>query len=154
MKGWTITLLLILNYSISFGQLPVPADSLYTFIKFNSIHRTTVDWEQIDQSFNEQIKVAKSLHDTMNCFVTVLRGLNDVHSQIYLNNQYSGHYPSVADSILGWLKPLNDKAISGTNEIHSEILVKEIGYIRVPTFQVFDPKQKLLCCKLALFIIH
>ncbi len=129
MKGWTITLLLILNYSISFGQLPVPADSLYTFIKFNSIHRTTVDWKQIDQSFNEQIKVAKSLHDTMNCFVTVLRSLNDVHSQIYLNNQYYGHYPSVADSILGWLKPLNDKAIAGTNEIHSEILVKEIGYI-------------------------
>lgn len=141
MKGLTITIFLTFTYSISFGQLPVSVDSLYTFIKFNSIHRTTVDWNKIDKSFNEQIKTAKSLNDTMNCFVTVLRSLNDVHSQIFLNDQYYGHYPSFDDSVLVWIKPLNDKAISMTNIIHSEILAKEIGYIRIPSFQVFDSKQ-------------
>lgn len=141
MKGLTITLFLTLTYSISFGQLLVPVDSLYTFIKFNSIHRTMANWNQIDKSFHEQIKTARSLNDTMNCFVTVLRSLNDVHSQIFLNNQYYGHYPSFDDSVLVWLKPLNDKATSMANKIHSEILINEIAYIRIPSFQVYNPKQ-------------
>ncbi len=140
-KKLSLTIFYILIYSASFGQLPVSADSLYTFIKYNSIHRTTLDWKQVDKTFNEQIKTAKTLNDTMNCFVAVFRSLKDVHSQIYLNNQYYGHYSIFDDSILAWLKPLNDKAISVTNKIHSEVISKGIGYIRVPTFQVFDPIQ-------------
>jgi carboxyl-terminal processing protease len=130
-----------LTNSISFGQLPIPVDSLYTFIKFNSIHRTTVDWKQVDKSFREQLKTAKSINDTMNCFVTVLKSLNDVHSQIFLNNRFYGHYPSFDDSVLVWLKPLNDKAISVTNKVYTQNIMKGIGYIRVPAFQIFDSKQ-------------
>jgi len=141
MKRFTIIILFTLTQSISFGQLPVPVDSLYTFIKFNSIHRTTVDWELMDKSFNEQIQNAKSLNDTMNCFVTVLKNLNDVHSQIYLNNKFYGHYPSFDDSVLVWLKPLNDKAISETNKIYSQNMEKGIGYIRIPAIQVFAIEQ-------------
>jgi carboxyl-terminal processing protease len=141
MKRFTIILLFTLTHSISFGQLPVPVDSLYTFIKFNSIHRTRVDWELIDKSFYEQIQNAKSLNDTMNCFVTVLKNLNDVHSQIYLNNKFYGHYPSFDDSVLVWLKPLNDKAISETNKIYSQNMEKGIGYIRIPAIQVFATEQ-------------
>lgn len=141
MKVLTTTLIITLTCSISFGQLPVPVDSLYTFIKFNSIHRTTADWNKIDKSFKEQIQNAKSLKDTMNCFITVLGSLNDVHSQIYLNNQFYGYYPSFDDSVLVWLKPLNDKAISMTNKFHSEIIEDKIGYLRVPSIQIYDPTQ-------------
>ncbi len=141
MKRLTTIIFFTLTKSICFGQLPVSVDSLYTFIKFNSIHRTTVDWKQIDKSFNEQIKNSKSLNDTMNCFVTVLKNLKDVHSQIFLNNQYYGHYTSFEDSVLVRLKPLNDKAISETNKVFTQNIVKGIGYIRVPTFQVFNPEQ-------------
>ncbi|MBI1342515.1 MAG: hypothetical protein GC171_06245 [Terrimonas sp.] len=141
MKKLNQTIFLTLAFSISFGQFPVPTDSLYTLIKFNSIHRGTVDWEKVDKIFYEQIKTAKSNADTMICFVTVLKNLNDVHSQIYLNNQYYGHYPGFEDSVLTWLKPLNYKAISVTNEIHSEIIGKEIGFIKIPSFEVFDTKQ-------------
>lgn len=141
MKRLTIIIFFTLTKTISLGQLPVPVDSLYTFIKFNSIHRTKVDWKQIDKSFNEQIQNSKSLNDTMNSFVTVLKSLSDVHSQIYLNNQYYGHYPSFDDTVMAWFKPLNDKAISETNKIYTHNIVKGIGYIRVPACQVFASEQ-------------
>lgn len=141
MKSLTTIFILTLTCSISFGQFPVPVDSLYTFIKFNSIHRTTADWNNIDKLFKEQIQNAKSIKDTMNCFVAVLGSLNDVHSQIFLNNQFYGYYPSFDDSVLVWLKPLNDKAIAMTNKIHSEIIANKIGYIRVPSIQIYDPTQ-------------
>lgn len=135
-----ILLLIVFTHPKSFGQFPVPVDTLYTFIKFNSIHRTSVDWQQIDKSFNDQIKNAQSLRDTMNCFVTVLKSLNDVHSQLYLNNQFYGHYPVFDDSVLARLRPLNDKAVSVTNQVHTEILAKEISYIRIPSFRVYESK--------------
>lgn len=141
MKKLALPIFLIVRCSASFAQFPVSPDSLYTFIKFNSIHRAAADWNQVDKTFNEQIKAAKSLTDTMNCFVTVLRSLKDVHSQIFYNAQYFGHYPTFEDSVLVWLRPLNDRAISLTNKIHTEIIAKEFGYIRVPGFQVYDTKQ-------------
>jgi len=141
MKRLTLSLLFALTSAISFGQSTIPVDSLYTFIKYNSIHRKTVDWAKIDKSFNEQIQSAKSLHDTMNCFVTVLKNLNDVHSQIYLNNKFYGHYPSFDDSVLVWLKPLNDKAILETNKIYSQNMAKGIGYIRIPAIQIYASEQ-------------
>lgn len=141
MERLVILLLFVFTHPKSFGQFPVPVDSLYTFIKFNSIHRTSVDWHPIDKSFNEQITKAQSLRDTMNCFVAVLKSLNDVHSQLFLNNQFYGHYPVFDDSVLARLKPLNDKAVSVTNQVHTEILAKEVSYIRVPSFQVYDPAQ-------------
>lgn len=128
-------------HAVSFGQLPVPADSLYAFIRSNSILRNTVGWDQVDKTFHGQISKAASLRDTMNCFVAVLSSLNDVHSQIFLNNEYYGHYAGFEDSVLVWLKPLNDRSIAETNRVHTEALGDGIGYIRVPSIQAFDPVQ-------------
>lgn len=137
-----VTLIFITSFcSVSYGQFPASVDSVYMFMKYNSILRKKVDWTQIDNTFKEQINTAKSLKDTMNCFVTVLEKLNDVHSQILLNNKYYGNYPSFDDSTLAWLKPLNDKSISLTNQIHTEIISDKIGYIRVPSVQVYDNNQ-------------
>lgn len=141
MKGFFATLFLTFTFFVSFAQLPVPVDSLYTFIKFNSIHRNKANWNTIDKTFKEQIQEAKSNTDTMNCFVKVLESLNDVHSQIYLNNQFYGHYPSFDDSVLVWLKPLNEKAIALTNKFHATRIQKKIGYICVPSIQVYDPAE-------------
>lgn len=132
-----ILLLTGLNF-VSFGQFPGSVDSLYTFIKSNSILRNTVDWKSIDDMFNKKIKNATSLNDTMKCFVMVFESLNDVHSQIYINNKYYGHYTNFDDTTLAWLKPLNDKANALTNQIHTQFLPNKIAYIRVPSFQVFD----------------
>lgn len=121
------------------GQFPVPADSLYTFIKYNSVFRNSVNWAELDQQFYDRIKQAETLRDTMKCFVSVLENLNDVHSQIFLDNQYYGHYPSFDEAQLLWLKPLNDKATEATNQIHAELLPHNIGYLRIPSIQVNLP---------------
>jgi carboxyl-terminal processing protease len=137
-----IFLFLLTNFTTaSFGQFPAPVDSIYTFIKSNSAYRNTVDWTPIDIAFRKNLMDAKSLKDTMNCFVFVLDKLNDVHTQIFLNNQYYGNYPQFDDTILTWLKPLNDKAVSVTNKIHTQLLTNKIGYVRVPSIQAYNKKQ-------------
>jgi len=127
--------------SVSYGQFPASVDSLYTFIRSNSVLRTTIEWKQVDERFRDQIGKAQSLGDTMKCFVTVLESLNDVHSQIYLNNRYFGNYPQFDEATLAWLKPLNDYAMSQTNLIHTASFTDGIGYIRVPSMQVSDRSQ-------------
>jgi len=137
-----IFIFLLTNFiSASFGQFPTSVDSLYTFIKSNSVYRNTVDWSPIDIAFRKNLMNAQSLKDTMNCFVYVLDILNDVHTQIFLNNQYYGNYPKFDDTTMIWLKPLNDKAVSLTNKIHTELLTNKIAYVRVPSIQVYDKKQ-------------
>ncbi len=138
----SFSLIIVFKISVSlYGQFPGSTDSLYTFIKYNSILRNTVDWKSIDAHYKMNITNAKTLKDTMNCFVSVLEELNDVHSQIYLNNQYYGNYPHFHDTILTWLKPLNDKSLFQTNQIRTEWLLDKIAYVQVPSFQVYDPTQ-------------
>ncbi|MBK6963513.1 MAG: S41 family peptidase [Bacteroidales bacterium] len=127
--------------SCSFAQFPVSTDSLYTFIKSNSVFRNTIDWTPVDITFKEEINKALSLRDTMNCFVSVLESLNDFHSQIYLNNQYYGNYPGYDDTTLAWIRPLNDKAILSTNMIRTATLAGQIAYIGVPAFQAFNTQE-------------
>ncbi len=124
-----------------FGQFPIHVDSLYTFIRYNSIWRNTVDWDQVDDTFHREIPTARSLHDTMQCFVKVLEELNDVHSQIYLNQQYYGHYPAFDEATLKHLIPLNDRAVAATNQIRTDWLASRYVYVRVPGMQVFDNGQ-------------
>ncbi len=125
----------------AYGQFPVPPDSLYSLLKSNSIHRNNVDWAAVDATFQKNIKQAGSLNDTMKCFVSVLESLNDVHTQIYLNNKYYGNYPDFEDSTLTWLVPLNDKATALTNKIRTQLLPDNIAYVRVPGFQVYDKNE-------------
>ena len=141
MKKTIIILLLSGLCTITFGQFPVPVDSLYTFIKYNSALRHSVNWDEVDSLFYQKIEEAKTLQDTMKCFVFILEMLNDVHSQIFLDNQYYGHYPSFDEAQLRWLKPQNDKAIELTNQIYTELLPDKIGYIRIPGFQVQNQQE-------------
>lgn len=134
-------LLLSLMCSFTFGQFPVHVDSLYTFMKYNSAHRHSVNWVEVDILFRQKIEDAKTLQDTMKCFVMVLEKLNDVHSQIFLNNQYYGHYPSFDETQLQWLKPQNNNAIKLTNQIYTELLPDKIGYIRIPGIQIQNPEE-------------
>jgi len=141
MKGSILIFIFFTVTTLSSGQFPGSVDSLYSFIKSNSILRNSADWNAIDQNFHRQLNNSKSIKDTMNCFVSVLESLNDVHSQIYLNSQYFGHYPTFDDTTLAWIKPINDKAILLTNQIYTSFLPHKIGYVRVPSFQVFDAQQ-------------
>lgn len=128
----------MLIFETASAQFPANVDSVYTFIKYNSVHRLEVDWRPIDSSFAADINSAPALDDTMRCFVSVLRALNDVHSQIFLNGQYYGHYPTYDDSTLAWLKPLNERANNETNSITSSILDDQFAYLRVPGMNAWN----------------
>jgi C-terminal processing protease CtpA/Prc len=136
-----ILFLLLLFSKGSFAQFPAHPDSIYTFIKYNSILRNTVDWKLVDESFHQEIATAKNRKDTMNCFVRVLKKLNDVHSQLYLDNQYYGHYPVFDDSALAQLTPLVEKSRITTNQILTSLFAKSIVYARVPGFSVYGSEQ-------------
>jgi len=132
MRNLILVCLLIQFTTPGSGQLPVSADSLYMFIKYNSVHRNTVNWNMIDTAFGKRIQSARSLQDTLNAFVFVLENLKDVHSQIILNNRGYGHYSSFDDTTLTWLTPLVNKSTLRTNKIITKYLPDEIAYISVP----------------------
>lgn len=139
-----LTILLFLGCTFSktsSAQFPTSIDSLYTFIKYNSVWHNTIDWKPVDAQFWQQIKTAKTIKDTMACFVGVLRSLNDVHSQIYLNSQYYGHYPVFDDSVLARIRPLHERSIAGTNKVYITILSSNIAYIRVPGISAFGTEK-------------
>lgn len=124
-----------------YAQFPASVDSVYTFIKSNSIHRNTVDWPLADSTFRSELSRSQTLNDTMACFVHVLKQLHDVHSQIYLNNKLYGNFPEFDDSTLTWLRPLNDRAVSTVNRITAARMPGGYAYLRVPSFQVYEPGQ-------------
>jgi hypothetical protein len=159
-KGFLILLALLILPQMPVAQFPANVDSVYTFIKYNSVHRLEVEWRPIDSAFADNVKSASTLDDTMRCFVEVLRSLHDVHSEIFLNSQYYGHYPSFDDSTLAHLKPLNDRANAETNQVTSSLLRGGWAYVRVPGMNAWDQRtidslaQKLYEAVKALAVQH
>ncbi len=114
------------------AQLPVSPDSLYSFIKTHSILRNTVNWTGIDNGFKERLFAAKTTKDTMKSLVYVFEQLNDVHSQMYLDNQYYGHYPSYTDSVLKILNPLVERSRQENGTIKIAFLKSKYLYLSIP----------------------
>ena len=141
MKRIFTILILTLATNCSFGQFPISADTLYSFIKYNSIHRNKVNWAAIDIDFRNNIAASKTINDTMSCFVKVFEKLSDVHSQIYLNNKFYGYYEQYNDSTINLLRPLIEKSNNQTNKIYTEKLEEKYAYVVVPGMQVYDKVQ-------------
>jgi len=134
-KFWFFLLLTFTFFKDVKGQFPVSVDIVYDFIKSNSIHRQQVDWGRMDQQFGGLLSDARNLNDTMEAFVHVLKALDDVHSQLYLNNQYYGYWRPVDESNSQRLTELVKKANSTTGIIKDTFLEEGYAYLRVPGFQ-------------------
>jgi carboxyl-terminal processing protease len=141
MKKTLSSIIFIASFTIATAQFPVAVDSVYAFMKFNSIHRDKVNWATVDAAFSSNIKKATSLNDTVNCFVKVLEALQDVHSQIYLNNKMYGHYVPVSDSVYKLLSPLIKKSNEQTNKIYTQLLQNKYGYVLLPGMQAYNSTQ-------------
>ncbi|MBK7142162.1 MAG: S41 family peptidase [bacterium] len=135
LKWLLVCIALVSSPLLAFAQFPANVDSVYTFMKYNSVHRLEVDWQPIDSSFASNIKSAATLEDTMRCFVEVLRALGDVHSQIFLNDQYFGHYAAPDKYTRSKVKSLTKRANDETNHIFASTLKSGYAYIRVPGMQ-------------------
>lgn len=124
-----------------FSQFPVNTDSLYTFIKYNSIHRDIVSWDSMETAHSKCLVSAKNDLDTLQCFVQIFKALDDVHSNITYKNKNYGYYHPVKDSIYNRIKPLLDLAAQESGKISIALLQIETGYIRIPGIQAFGESE-------------
>jgi len=130
--------IIFLSYCLNgFSQFPVNTDSLYTFLKYNSIHRDIVSWDSMDTAHQKCILSAKNDIDTLQCFVQILKALDDVHSNITYKNKNYGHYHPVENSVYIRIKPLLDLAAQESGKISIALLPNKTGYIRIPGIQAF-----------------
>ena len=134
-KFWIFILVPFTFFNDVKGQFPVSVDIVYDFIKSNSIHRQQVDWGVLDQQFWATVSSAHNLNDTMNAYIAVLKALDDVHSQFYLNNQYYGYWRPVDESNSPRLTGLVEKAKATTGIIIDTFFEEKYAYVRVPGFQ-------------------
>jgi len=86
----------------------------------------------IDNGFKERLFAAKTTKDTMKSLVYVFEQLNDVHTQMYLNNQYYGHYPAFPDSVLKTLNPIVERSRQENGTIRTILLKNKYLYISIP----------------------
>jgi carboxyl-terminal processing protease len=141
-KGWWIIVIISLWGAGSMAsQFPVSVDAVYDFIKNNSIHRNKVDWKKIDPQFSLAVSSAKTLADTMDAFIQVLKALDDVHSQLYLNNQYYGYWHPADAAMENRYSILLAKARETNNSVFGKILDRQFAYIRVPGFNAYGPEE-------------
>lgn len=132
MIKYLLILLLFLSFQISQAQLPVSPDTIYRFIKEHSVYRNTVNWEDIDNGFKERLFASKTIKDTMKSLVYVFEQLNDVHTQMYLDNQYYGHYPAYPDSVLKILNPVVERSRQENGTIRTVLLKNKYLYLSIP----------------------
>lgn len=138
-SGFLILLLLIFVKGSILAQFPVAPDVVYDFIKSNSIHRNKVDWGEVDNQFYRSVSAARSLRDTMNAFIGVLQSMDDVHSQLYLDNQYYGYWHANEGPDAARLTGLIQMAGATSGSIHSAVLENQYAYVRVPAMNAYGP---------------
>jgi carboxyl-terminal processing protease len=135
MKRTTLNLLLIFNSIITIGQIPVHVDSIYNFIKRNSIHRNDVNWVNIDKGFKTKINLAKTDMDSIKSFIYIFEQLKDFHSVITYNGRQFSNYPDFDDSTLKYLIPLVNLSNQRTGKFVAKTLPENLLYIQVPGVQ-------------------
>lgn len=120
------------------AQFPANIDSVYTCIKYNSVWRNSIsDWKAVDVAFKDEIAAAVTMKDTLRSFVSVLKKLDDVHTQLYVLNEYFGYCHTVADSTVALLQPVITRASAENGKISTSLLANNIVYIRVPGMPFF-----------------
>lgn len=149
MKRITLILLVIINSISSIGQIPVQVDSIYDFIKRNSIHRNDVNWLDIDNGFKAKIKFAKTDIDSIKSFVYVFEQLKDFHSSITYNGRQFSNYPEFDDSTLKYLVPLVNLAKQRTGSFIAKMLPENLLYLQVPGVQALGDNINIYAQKLS-----
>lgn len=120
----------------SSAQFPTSVDSIYNFIKSNSVFRNKVNWPPVDLQFKQSIRQAQSLQDTIQSFIEVLKSLNDVHSSIIFKNQYYSNYADLEEHERTRILPIIHESYTHTNHIQTQIIENQYAFISIPGIQV------------------
>lgn len=148
MRQITFIILLYFNSNFAIGQIPLQVDSIYSFIKRNSIHRNSVNWVDIDKGFEKKLSLAKTDIDSMKSFIYVFDQLKDFHSSITYNGRQFSNFPEFEDSTLQYLIPLVNLSNQRNGIFTAKILPDNFLYLQVPGVQAWgdnvnDYAQKL-----------
>jgi carboxyl-terminal processing protease len=146
-----IFILFFLNLSsiVINGQVSVQVDSIYSFIKRNSIHRNNVNWEIIDKGFKKKLSLAKTDIDSIKGFIYVFDQLKDFHSSITFNGRQFSNYPEFDDSTLKYLIPLVNLSNQRTGIFTARILPENFLYLQVPGVQAWGNNVNVFAQKLS-----
>lgn len=142
MKKSILIVVFALHFLPALAQFPAHPDSVYTFIKYNSVWSNTIpDWKPVDAAFKKQIAEAKTAKDTMNCFVNILAQLNDVHSYFIYRGNYFSHYKPVDSATHTRLRPLLRQSKEETERFTTAMLPGSIAYVRVPAINAYGEEE-------------
>lgn len=132
MKQKIIFALLFFGVITTYGQIPIPIDSIYNVIKLNNVHSKNADWLNIDKGFAKKLETAKNDMDSIKSFVYVFEQLNDYHSAVIYKGNYITNYPTFDDSTLKYLSPLVTLSNQQIGKFTAEILSDKYLYLQVP----------------------
>jgi carboxyl-terminal processing protease len=149
MRQLIVILFLIFSSIITTGQIPVQIDSIYSFIKRNSIHRNNVNWVDIDKGFEKKLSLARTDTDSIKSFIYVFEQLKDVHSSITYNGRQFANYPEFDDSTLKYLIPLVNLSNQRTGSFIAKILPENFLYLQVPGVQAWGSNVNVYAQKLS-----
>lgn len=118
------------------AQFPAHPDSIYTFIKHNSVWKDGVNWIEADSSFKNQLKKAKNDTDTIQCFIPVLEKLNDVHSYFTYNKKYYNFSKPVDSFYYQQIEPLLTLSRAENGQVSTRLFPNGVIYVRVPAMNI------------------
>lgn len=120
------------------GQFPAHPDSIFTFIRYNSVWSNKIqDWAPVHSSFRKQLEAARNMEDTMNSFIRVLEQLNDVHSYFIYRGKFYGYYQPLDSARHARIRPVLSQANQETDRFTTSFLPGRIAYVRVPAIQAY-----------------
>jgi carboxyl-terminal processing protease len=137
MRQIVLIVFLVFSSFSTTGQIPVRIDSIYSFIKRNSIHRNDVNWADIDKGFEIKLSLARTDIDSIKSFIYVFEQLKDFHSTITYNGRQFSNYPEFDDSTLKYLMPLVNLSNQRTGSFIAKILPQNLLYLQVPGVQAW-----------------
>ncbi|MBK8955894.1 MAG: S41 family peptidase [Saprospiraceae bacterium] len=135
-----ITLLNLLLINGLNAQSGIPMDSVYTFIKNNSVYKNQVDWQQVDSIYKVHKSKSYTTEDSIQTLVQILKALGDVHSSIQFQGKSYGHYEGLEKNEWAYLKNFKTIAEESQNKIFRTKFLQGFVYIRIPGIQVDDSK--------------
>ena len=133
MKRFPVLILIVFLTATARAQFPAHPDSIYTFIKHHSIWKAHVNWKDIDTTFRNQLKKARTDIDTIKCFVPVLEKLNDVHSYFIYNKQYYNFFRPVDSFTYQKIEPLLTRSRAESGQVSTRLFPNGVIYVRIPS---------------------
>ncbi len=142
MKFLSCLILVLINIKTTSAQLPVNADTVFNYIKTNSVY-TSANWQAIQIEFKQKLSTATTDIDSVQALVNVFEQLNDVHSSITYNYKQYGYYRGLEDSVYKRIQPILHLAQQQNNIPKTALINGSYLYVLVPGYQSWGQQTQI-----------